>query len=68
MEKECECYEEEAQPYRKMDYKPIIYMVHVCFDVLWSDSVWVCWNVFCVEGDVKYSVYSLGLVKYIVFV
>ena len=26
MEKECECYEEEVQPYRKTDYKPIIYM------------------------------------------
>ena len=26
MEKECECYEEEVQPYRKADYKPIIYM------------------------------------------
>ena len=26
MEKECECYEEEVQPYQKIDYKPIIYM------------------------------------------
>ena len=26
MEKECECYEEEVQPYRKTDYKPIIYI------------------------------------------
>ena len=25
MEKECECYEEEVQRYRKTDYKPIIY-------------------------------------------
>ena len=24
-EKECECYEEEVQPNRKTDYKPIIY-------------------------------------------
>ena len=24
MKKECECYEEEVQPYRKTDYKPII--------------------------------------------
>ena len=23
---DCECYEEEVQPYRKMDYKPIIYI------------------------------------------
>ena len=28
MEKECECYEEEVQPYRKTDYKPIIYVKH----------------------------------------
>ena len=26
MEKECECYEEEVQPYRKTDYTPIIYI------------------------------------------
>ena len=25
MEKECEWYEEEVQPYRKTDYTPIIY-------------------------------------------
>ena len=25
-DKECECYEEEVQPYRKTDYKPIIYI------------------------------------------
>ena len=24
---ECECYEEEVQPYRKTDYKPIIYNI-----------------------------------------
>ena len=29
MEKECECYEEEVQPYRKTDYKPIIYITGV---------------------------------------
>ena len=28
MEKECECYEEEVQPYRKTDYKPIIYFFY----------------------------------------
>ena len=27
MEKDCECYEEEVQPYRKIDYKPIIYLL-----------------------------------------
>ena len=26
MEKECECYEEEVQPYLKTDYKLIIYI------------------------------------------
>ena len=26
IDKECECYEEEVQPYRKTDYKPIIYI------------------------------------------
>ena len=29
MEKDCECYEEEVQPYRKTDYKPIIYIVTI---------------------------------------
>ena len=29
MEKECECYEEEVQPYRKTDYKSIIYRLLV---------------------------------------
>ena len=28
MEKEYECYEEEVQPYRKTDYKPIIYITN----------------------------------------
>ena len=28
MEKDCEWYEEEVQPYRKTDYKPIIY-IHI---------------------------------------
>ena len=27
MKKDCECYEEEVQPYRKTDYKQIIYIV-----------------------------------------
>ena len=26
---ERECYEEEVQPYRKMDYKPIIYILYL---------------------------------------
>ena len=29
MEKDCECYEEEVQPYRKTDYKPIIYIYQI---------------------------------------
>ena len=29
MEKECECYEEEVQPYRKADYKLIIYVSEI---------------------------------------
>ena len=29
MEKECECYEEEVQPYRKTDYKRMIYIFSV---------------------------------------
>ena len=28
MEKDCECYDEEVQPYRKTDYKPIIYILY----------------------------------------
>ena len=29
MEKKCECYEEEVQPYRETDYKPIIYIYNI---------------------------------------
>ena len=29
MRKECDCYEEEVQPYRKSDYKPIIYIQYI---------------------------------------
>ena len=29
MEKECECYEEEVQPYQKTDYKLIIYIMYI---------------------------------------
>ena len=31
---ECECYEEEVQPYRKTDYKPIIYICIVSPSIL----------------------------------
>ena len=34
-----------------------MYMVHVCFYVWCSDSVWVCENVCCVVAIVKYSVF-----------
>ena len=52
--KDCECYEEEVQPYPKTDYKPIIYITedvesipanYKCFVVVvirlsvWSISV-----------------------------
>ena len=36
MEKECECYEEEVQPYRKTDYKPIIYILVIEPDTQFS--------------------------------
>ena len=32
MEKDCECYEEEVQPYPKTDYKPIIYIIENILD------------------------------------
>ena len=47
------------QPYRKTDYKPIIYiyMEHVSFYVCCSDCVVVCGNVCCVAAVVKDSVF-----------
>ena len=42
MEKECECYEEEVQPYRKTDYKPIIYIYMFIVSkalLIWSATV-----------------------------
>ena len=33
MNKECECYEEEVQPYWKTDYKPIIYIQQTHWEI-----------------------------------
>ena len=43
-----------------------MYMAHVCFYVRCSDCVWVCGNVCCVAAVVKNSVFSLGVLKYVV--
>ena len=42
-----------------------MYMAHVCFYVCCSDCVVVCGNVCCVAA-VKYSFFSLGVLKYVV--
>ena len=43
-----------------------MYMAPVCFYVCCSDCVGVCWNVCCVAAVVKNSVFSLGVLKYVV--
>ena len=45
MEKECECYEEEVQPYRKTDYKSIIY-ISGCSALLlfWSHPIFLTFS------------------------
>ena len=43
-----------------------MYMAHVCFYVWCSDYVKICENVCCVAAVVKDSVFSLGLLKYVV--
>ena len=43
-----------------------MYMAHVCFYVWCSDCVVVCGNVCCVAAIVKNSVFSLGVLKYVV--
>ena len=43
-----------------------MYMAHVCFYVCCSDYVGVCGNVCCVAAVVKNSVFSLGVLKYVV--
>ena len=43
-----------------------MYMAHVCFYVCCNHCVGVCGKVCCVAGIVKDSVFSLGVVKYVV--
>ena len=43
-----------------------VYMAHVCFYVCCNDCMGVCGNVGCVSGVVKDSVFSLGMLKYVV--
>ena len=43
-----------------------MYMAHVCFYVGCNDCVGVCGNVCCVTAVVKDSVFSLGVLKYVV--
>ena len=43
-----------------------MYMAHVCFYVCCSDCVGVYENVCCVAPVVKNSVFSLGVLKYVV--
>ena len=42
-----------------------MYMTHVCFYVCCM-AVWVCGNVCCVAAVVEDSVFSLGVLKYVV--
>ena len=41
-------------------------MAHVCFYVCCSECVGVCGNVCCVAGVVEDSVFSHGVLKYLV--
>ena len=43
-----------------------MYMTQVCFYVCCSDCVGVCGNVYCVVAVVKYCVFSLGMLNYVV--
>ena len=43
-----------------------MYMAHDYFHACCSDCVGVCWNVCCVAAIVKDSVFSLGVLKYVV--
>ena len=45
---ENECYEEEVQPYRKTDYKPIIYIQYDSFDIIFVYQISVK-NIFIVD-------------------
>ena len=41
-------------------------MAQVCFYVCYNDCVGVCWNVCYVAAVVENSVFTIGLLKYIV--
>ena len=43
-----------------------MYMAHVCFYVCCSDNVRVYGNLCCVAAVVKDSIFSLGMLKYVV--
>ena len=43
-----------------------VYMANVCFYVGCSDCVGVCGNICCVVAVVEDSVFSLGVLKYVV--
>ena len=43
-----------------------MYMAHVCFYVCCNYCVRVCGNVCCVASVVKDSVFSLGVLKYVI--
>ena len=45
-----------------------MYMAHDCSYVCCSDCVGVCGNVCCVAAVIKDSVFSLGVLKYVVSV
>ena len=43
-----------------------MYMTHVCFYVCCSDCLRICKNVCCVAAVVENSVFSLGVLNYVV--
>ena len=70
MEKECECYEEEVQPYRKTDYKSIIYILNYFVQITTEDCIeyliQCCPTMLCVYSvhhftDLKVLGFSLHL-------
>ena len=44
-----------------------MYMTHVCFYACCSDCVEVCGNVCCVTGVAEKCFFSLGVLKYVVY-
>ena len=47
-------------------YNRCLYMAHVCFYMYCSECMGVCVNVCCVPAVVEDSVFSLGVLKYVV--